>query len=264
MIRIAFLGTGAAVPTAERGYTALAIGTETQTILFDCGGEVYRNLLKARIAPATLTDLILTHAHIDHIAGFPSLLECLHLSGHRSPLRIWGLPSTLDIAERLLDAFAFELPRALPFALDIRPVVPEEDLEPLGTMEIAFTATSHSIPALAARVTIPPASEREQAHIIVYSSDTRPAANLETFAHGCDLLILECTFLDNQKEIAYRAGHLTASQAGQLAQAAQARRLALVHLGVAGGWSVEDARHEAQAAFSGPVIIPNDYEVIEL
>jgi ribonuclease Z len=264
MIRIAFLGTGAAVPTTERGNTSLAISTETQTLLFDCGGEVYRGLLKAKIDPRTLTDLVLTHAHIDHLVGFPSLLECLRLSGHQTPLRVWGLPHTLDIAERLLDVFSFELQRALPYGLDIRPVVPEEDLEPLGSLEIAFTAAFHSVPAIASRVTVPPASGHDRARIIVYSSDTRFAAGLETFAQGCDLLILECTYLDDHKETAQRVGHLTAGQTGQLARAAQARRLALVHLGVADGWSVDDARREAQAAFSGPVLIPNDHEVIEL
>jgi len=264
MVHIAFLGTGAAVPTAHRGNTSLAISTETQTILFDCGGEAYRGLVGAGIDPGTLTDLILTHAHIDHIAGFPSLLECLRLTGHQTPLRIWGLPSTLDVAERLLDVFAFELPRALPFGLDIRPVVPEEDLEPLGSLEIAFTAASHSIPTIASRVTIPPDLDHDRARIIVYSSDTRLITSLETFAQGCDLLILECTFLDDHAEAAHRAGHLTAGQAGQLARAAQARRLALVHLGVADGWSEDDARRQVQAAFPGPVIVPNDREVVEL
>jgi ribonuclease BN (tRNA processing enzyme) len=61
------------------------------TLLFDVGdcGALSRRRLHA------VTDLFLSHAHFDHVAGFPTLLRS-RLSAALPPLRVFGPPGTSD------------------------------------------------------------------------------------------------------------------------------------------------------------------------
>ncbi|MGH2517293.1 MAG: MBL fold metallo-hydrolase, partial [Ktedonobacterales bacterium] len=114
MARILFLGTSAALPAASRGNTCLAVvadapGTSGDGLLIDCGGDVYGALLRAGIAPDAISDLLITHAHIDHIGSLPSLIESFRLGGRTAPLHIWSLPEVDAVAQALMTAFNFEL-----------------------------------------------------------------------------------------------------------------------------------------------------------
>ena len=255
---ITFLGTSAALPTADRGYTSLIISDEQISMLVDCGALVYQAILRAAINPDSLTDLFITHAHIDHIGGLPSLLECLRLSGRRAPLRLWALPEAMEVVEGLLKVFAFEIPLPLPYPLEMHRLEGDGTCPPLGNVAFSFTLVHHSIPTAGLRLSFPGSNGRNWT--VVYSSDTRPTKGLETFARHCDLLILECTYLNSKSAMADHVGHMTAGQAGKLAQQAQAGSLALVHLGLYDGWNLDQAREEAAEHFSNPIIIPGDGE----
>ncbi len=255
---VTFLGTSAAVPTADRGYTSLVIADERMGMLIDCGAIVYQGLLRAHIPSETITDLFLTHAHIDHIGGLPSLLECFRLSGRRTPLRLWALPETLEVVHDLLHTFAFEIPLPLPYELQIQRLEDASVCPPIGDISFSFTHVQHSIPTAGLRLSFP--RRDGSAWTVVYSSDTRPSKELEIFAQHCDLLILECTYLDSKSSLAERVGHMTARQAGQLAHSAHVGALALVHLGLYEGWNVDQARSEVAQAFTGDIIFPTDGE----
>jgi len=255
---VTFLGTSAAIPTADRGYTSLVIADGSIGMLVDCGAIVYQALLKTNIPPDAITDLFITHAHIDHLGGLPSLLECLRLAGRRAPLRLWALPETLEVVNDLLRAFAFEIPLPLSYDVSIHRLEGDGICPPIGDIAFAFTPVQHSIPTAGLRLSFPRGAKR--AWTVVYSSDTKPTRNLETFAQNCDLLILECTYLNSKSSLAERVGHMTAGQAGQLAQNANARALALVHLGLYDGWNVDEARREVAEAFAGSIFFPADGE----
>ena len=255
---VTFLGTAAALPTADRGYTSLVISDGQIAMLVDCGAIVYQALLQASIQADTITDVFITHAHIDHIGGLPSLLECFRLSGRRAPLRLWALPETLAVVDDLLHTFAFELHMPLPYELHIQRLEGTGALPSLGDIAFSFTPVHHSIPTAGLRLSFPRSDG--SAWTLVYSSDTRPTSSLETFAQDCDLLILECTYLNNKGALAEHVGHMTAGQAGQLAQKARAKALALVHLGLYDGWNVEEARAEVARAFTRASIFPVDGE----
>ena len=57
---------------------------------------------------------------------------------------------------------------------------------------------------------------------------------------------------------------MTAREAGQQAMECGADTLAMVPLGVAEGWSSAAASAEAALAFSGPIITPQDGDMLEL
>jgi ribonuclease Z len=243
MTRLIFLGTAAALPTGDRGNSALAlVGDPSEPgLLIDCGDGVYRALVRAEVGPNALGDIFITHAHIDHLGGLPSLIECLRLAGRRRPLRIFALPETMEIARALLEAFAFEL------TLDSWNFGAPAQLHRMR----------HSISSAGLRIDLPGGA-------LAYTCDTEPNPAIATLGAQARLLITECTTLQKNVSEARKAKHMTALEAGQQAAECGADALALVHLGVAEGWSAAAASAEAAQAYAGPIITPHDGDALEL
>ena len=84
------LGTGAAVSSPDRTVTMLAVEDGPEVHVVDCGGDVVQRMLQAGLFADDLRALYLTHAHPDHIAGFPLFLEKVWLMGRRAPIPIYG------------------------------------------------------------------------------------------------------------------------------------------------------------------------------
>jgi ribonuclease BN (tRNA processing enzyme) len=112
----------------------------------------------------------------------------------------------------------------------------------IGDLAISHSEVPHLPPTHAIRVGYGGRS-------ITYGADCRPNDDLPRFARGTDLLLLECTF--GEGEIPDGVMHLNAQAAGEMARAAQAGRLLLVH----GQPDVDrDASVRIAAdAFGGPV-----------
>lgn len=259
MTRVIFLGTAAALPTGDRGSTALAlVGDPSQPgLLIDCGDGVYRALVRAEVGPDAISDLFITHAHIDHLGGLPSLIESFRLAGRRRPLRIFALPETMAVAKKLLDTFAFELTlESWPFAVSLNTVDEESQLSFLGVPARLYRM-AHSIPSAGLRLELASGP-------LAYTCDTEPNPAIATLAKQARVLITECTTLRKNVDMARQAKHMTAFEAGQQASECGAESLALVHLGVAEGWSAAVASAEAAEAFTGPIITPQDGDTLEL
>ena len=118
----------------------------------------------------------------------------------------------------------------------------------VGNLAISFAKTIHYIDAYAIRV------ERDGASVC-YSSDTAPSERVEALARGCNLFLCEAA-LGLASEPGPVRGHLSAIEAGEMAQRAGARRLVLTHYGTefAPG-ELEDA---ARSVYHGPCAIADD------
>ncbi len=254
MAQLIFLGTGAALPTATRTNTTLAFlpdGTAASSgLLVDCGGDVYRSMLRADIAADTISDLFITHAHIDHIGSLPSLLESLRIAGRQAPLRIWALPQVLAVAHRLIDAYDFELTLDnWTYQVSFSEVGDGQSITLAGITAHAVSM-DHTIPSMGLRLELP-------GGVVAYTCDTEPNPNIARLGQSARILITECTFLHAQEMLARAGRHLTAYEAGQLAKEYGAGQLALVHLGP----PADSARAEALEAWSGgQVMVPNDID----
>jgi ribonuclease Z len=256
MARCVMLGTAAALPTADRDNTALVFVGDASVILVDCPGGAYAKLLRAGVAPARLTHLLLTHQHTDHTHGLPGLLQSLWLGGRTAPLPLLGLPEVQALVDRALAAFTpfgerepFALPRhTLPARASVAPVLETPDFR-------LWTApTEHSVPSVAVRVEV-----RASGAAVVYSSDTGACAAVEQLARGARLLIHEATFSAGEDADATRFAHSTAAQAGRVARAADAAALWLVHFSPTDAVTPATQRAEAAAEFAGPVAVPADF-----
>jgi ribonuclease BN (tRNA processing enzyme) len=259
MAKLIFLGTAAALPVADRDNTALAIvgHTPASGLLIDCGGNIWSSLQRAEIGSDTISDLFITHAHIDHIGGLPSLIESFRLGRRQAPLHIWAIPEALDVAKQIVDVFGYELTLdSWTYEINFHAVEDGEKLT-LAGFPARIQRVDHALPCAGVRLELPLGA-------VAYTSDTQPVDAVQSLGEGARMLITECTFLQNGVEHARRSKHSTALEAGQEAAACGVEMLGLVHLGVAEGWTPDDARAEAEQAFKGMILTPSDGEAFEV
>lgn len=256
MATLTFLGTSAALPTAGRANVVLAFqpAESGHGLLIDCGGDVYRELLRAGFGPDSIGDVFITHAHIDHVGNLPSLIESLRLGGRTTPLRIHALPDVIDVARRLVAAFDFELTLD-DWTYDVS-FIPVQDGQhfTLAGVPASVTAVDHTVPCAGLRLELPDGA-------FVYTSDTQPTPAACELGDGARVFATECTYLSRDVAAARKAKHSTAREAAEQAAACGAQTLVLVHVGP---WSPDDIRTEAAEVFSGEIVIPEDGDTLAL
>jgi ribonuclease Z len=214
------LGSGTALPSAERDNTSLVVETPGGLWLIDCGGSAYQKLLRLGLDPMRLCGVFLSHNHLDHIYGLPALLFHLGLAGWLEDgptLHIYGNAPTLTLARRVLDAYEIDRWRPPTEWHEL----PEVEGHPFAEDDhIAWFSTpvTHSRPTLAVKVVA-----KGIGHTAVYSADTSPCESLVRFAAGADTLLHECTAVEPFE------GHSTPLQVGEAAAQSGVRRLVVVH-----------------------------------
>lgn len=247
---IVILGSANAVPDENHGNTHLAILEGARTILVDCTGNPIVELQRAGVDSETLTDLILTHFHPDHVSGVPLLLMDLWLLGRKQTITVHGLADTLDRMETMMTLFDCE--RWPGFFPVIYHRLPEEERHSLLRDEdfsITASPVKHLIPTIGIRVDF-----LRSGRSFAYSSDTEPNQNVVELSNQVDVLIHEST--------GTTLGHSTPRQAGEIAQSAGAKSLYMIHYPP--NANEEQWLHEASQTFSGPVFLATDYQRIEI
>ena len=112
------LGTAAALPTAERHLSALALERKGRVLLFDCGEGTQYRLLHADLARVRVDAIFITHLHGDHCYGLPGLLSTLGLQQRRAPVTLVLPPG----GRAMLTATPGADPEGFPFPLRVREV----------------------------------------------------------------------------------------------------------------------------------------------
>jgi ribonuclease Z len=251
-----FFGTSGAIPSATRDNTALAFYTSDDVVLVDCPGSPYQKILKVGLDPMRVSSLIVTHRHVDHLYGIPSLAHNLGLAGRRATLHVYALPETMRILHGFMDLFPLE--EKMPYRIELHEVPPKEGhlvLEAKGFL-VRSTPVKHGAPNVGLRVEFNSPRERG---VVVYSCDTSPCPSLLALARGADVLIHEATFLHSEAARAASDGHTTGYQAGEVAAQAGVKRLILCHFEARLHDQVDELRREARQTFSGPVEIPEEF-----
>ncbi len=251
-----FLGTSGAVPSADRDNTALAFYGADEIVLVDCPGSPYQKILRAGLDPMRVSSLIVTHRHVDHLYGLPSLAHTMGLAGRRETLRVYAVRETMPYLRGFMDLFPLEA--KMPYRIELHEIPPTEGhlvLQAKGFRALS-TPVRHGAPNVALRVEFDAPEERG---VVVYSSDTSPCPSLVALARGADVLIHEATFLHSDKARAESDGHTTGYQAGEVAGRAGVRRLILCHLAASVHDQVDALRREAGQTFAGPVEIPEEF-----
>jgi ribonuclease Z len=292
MFELVFLGTAAAVPSAERGLPALLVGRGPDRFLVDCGEGTQRQLLHAGIGFRGLGHVLLTHAHLDHVAGLAGLVATRALWGIGGAIEIIGSAETVAFVQRYL-AVTVGAEREAGYrlrAVASGPVLSwpdwrleafavahrgtqslgyrfeEEARRPLLTERLAALGVPDG-PArreLAGGHTVTLASGRRIAPEMVQGSevagaklaivgDVEEAASLTEQVRSADALVIEATFLDRDSPLARSRGHLTAAAAARLARDANVGELLLTH--ISGRYRPDEISAEAIAIFTRTRIV---------
>jgi ribonuclease Z len=258
MLTVHYLGTGAAAPSPGRDNTSLAIDDGREVTLVDTSGSPLKRLGEAGIPHDRLSRVIITHEHLDHTFGYASLLQSLWLVGRKAPLDVYAQAATWRVLDGLTELYRAGRWKDM---FPIRKHLIEPGARPIVESDaIAIHAGrgKHSVPSVGLRV------ETSGVGTLVYSSDTSPCDEVRALAASAGVLVHEATFLAGQEEQAARFGHSTSRQAGEVARAAGAQRLVLIHFTPSGPDDLATLKQGAEGAFSGRIEVPSDLDRLTL
>jgi ribonuclease Z len=300
MFDLFFLGTSAAVPSAERGSPALYVGRGPDRFLVDCGEGTQRQLMRARLGFRGLHHVLLTHLHLDHIGGLAGLVATRALFSIEEPIEIIGSAETIGYVGHYL-ALTVGRERAAGYRLRaVEPGLvrswPGWRLEAFavqhrGTQSLGYRFEEEMriplVPERLAAFGVPDGPGRRELAAgravtlgdgrvitpemvkgapsagakLVVIGDVEEIEGLSPQVMDADALVIEATYLERDAALAHSHGHLTAEAGARLARAAGAAELLLTH--ISGRYQPEEILAEAIATFSRTRIVA-DFDRIVL
>jgi ribonuclease Z len=258
------LGTASQVPTRHRNHNGYFLRWDDEGLLFDPGEGTQRQMIHAGVTASQITKLLITHFHGDHCLGAASLCQRISLDRVEHPVSVFYPASGQVYWERLRHASHYrDLAR-----LETRPIREGGILESSGRFLLEARRLNHSIECFGYRLserdgrTMVPEKleaagvrgkavrdliERGELDVdgrvirlddvslarpgqsMAFVMDTRRCEAAVELARGVDLLVIESTYLASHAAEARENGHLTATDAAEIAREAGARRLVLTH-----------------------------------
>lgn len=219
-MKLTVLGSGTCVPSGRRNSSGYWVDAGDARVRLDCGAGTVHAMARDGLPWETLTHQVITHFHLDHVGELPMLLFSLRYgrsAPRTAPLTIVGpegLAALLADLERVLKQKLVEQE----FPVTIRELRPGDAVDLGGGARLSVAKTPHTVESLAVRID-------HAGRSIAYTGDTSPSDDLATFFRGVDLLVAECSFVDDPK----KTPHLTAPDVASLARAADVKHLVATH-----------------------------------
>ncbi|MFE1949356.1 ribonuclease Z [Streptomyces sp. NPDC059524] len=286
------LGTASQVPTRHRNHNGYLLRWDAEGILFDPGEGTQRQMLRAGVAAHDLNRICVTHFHGDHSLGLAGVIQRINLdrvphpvtahypaSGQRFFDRLrysTAYRETVDIAEEPVSGEGAVLADTPAYRLEARLLShPVESygyrlVEPDGRRMLPEALAAHGIAGpdvgrlqrdgALRGVTLDDVSEVRPGQRVAFVMDTRMCAGVSELAEGCDLLVIESTFLDEDERLAADHGHLTAGQAARVAAQAGVRHLVLTHFSQRYSDPAEFERQARAAGYEGELTVARDLD----
>lgn len=293
-MRIVFLGTAAAIPTARRGLACVCLERDGRILMFDVGEGAQRSFAEASLGWNRTMDIFVTHMHGDHCLGLVGLLQSMSLRGRTKPVSVYGPVGIGEYVRENMRMLNF----SPAFTLSCREVTEGVICGGDGYV-VKCCRARHTVPAYAylveegirpgrfhpdralalgvprgkmwgvlqsgRSVRVGQATVRPDQVLGVgrpgkrvgYSGDTRPTKKLERFFAKCDYLVFDSTFARETARRAAATGHSTGEEAATLAKNAGVRNLILTHFSARygdGAVPLEEAR-----GIHGSVIAADDF-----
>lgn len=283
------LGTASQVPTRQRNHNGYLLRWDGEGILFDPGEGTQRQMLRAGVAAHDINRICITHFHGDHSLGLAGVIQRINLDRVPHPVTAHYPASGQKFFDRLRYATAYRetvllaqepvaedgiLARGDAYTLDaVRLSHPVESFgyritEPDGRRIRPELLARHGIKGpdvgriqregSLGGVTLDEVSEARTGQRFAFVMDTRLCEGVEALAAGCDMLVIESTFLDEDVRLATDHGHLTAGQAARVARDAGVRHLVLTHFSQRYTDPSEFERQARAAGFEGELTIAAD------
>jgi ribonuclease Z len=191
LFRVTLLGTGGPPAVARRVGPSILVEAGSERLLVDVGRDVLLRLGQLQVPYNTITGVLLTHLHSDHVSGLPDVwLTGRFDPGRDTALELWGPAGTESMARHLSEAFAYDLTvrrRQAPTQGDLTAHDVDEGsfFDRNGVRISAFLVDHGSAkPAVGYRI-------EYDGRVVVLSGDTAFSEHLIESARGADLLIHE-------------------------------------------------------------------------
>ena len=152
-----------------------------------------------------LRDIVLTHAHLDHVAGLPLFVDDLFAALDK-PVKIHALPEVIEVLER--DIFNWsvfpkfsELSIGNCNAIEYRPLA---FAEPFTVCDLDFKLfpAFHKVPSCGVIV-------KDEDSCVAISGDTASLSGYVKDGSRLNAAVVECAFPDELSEIANSSHHMT-------------------------------------------------------
>ncbi|MFE5492656.1 ribonuclease Z [Streptomyces virginiae] len=283
------LGTASQVPTRHRNHNGYLLRWDGEGILFDPGEGTQRQMLRAGVAAHDINRICVTHFHGDHSLGLAGVIQRINLDQVPHPVAAHYPASGQKFFDRLRYATAYRetvpileepvsedgpVAQGASYLLETRRLShPVESFgyritEPDGRRMVPEQLARHGIKGpdvgriqregRLGEVTLEDVSEPRPGQRFAFVMDTRLCPGVDELAEGCDMLVIESTFLDEDERLATDHGHLTAGQAARVARDAGVRHLVLTHFSQRYTDPTEFERQARAAGFEGELTVAAD------
>jgi len=245
-MKLVVLGSGTSVPHPQRAAAAFWLDMANGLVLLDCGADSAHRMAQENLDWPDLDAIWISHLHLDHCGGLASFLfgtkHAPQTQARRKPLRIYGCTGIGNLLRAIDESNNYGL-FSQPFPIELHEVSNDNtNFELMPGVRAQTFATPHTRESLALRLT------DNHGTSVVYSSDTGYSEELAAFAHGADLLILECSFYRNKPT----AKHLELQEAIRVARTAEPGCLLLTHLYLE--WDGIDLEARAAELWAGKTV----------
>jgi ribonuclease Z len=257
MREIGFLGTGGSFATADRDNASLLLPHEDGLLLVDCPGGVVHKIQKLGFEPAGLSAILITHAHTDHLYGFPGIFHGLMLRDGR--IDVYASEETLAVCRALLDAFGLD-GASYRMRAELHPVRAGAAFRLRGGAEVQAWSVRHHSSSLAFRL------EGRGRTAVFMTGDTPADPDLLAAARPFDVLVHDCSAPSRvfDRYPGLRAMHTSAADLGRLADAADVQTLVPIHFFGEVPFGLDEVETEIRHSYAGRLIIPRDFDKVTL
>jgi ribonuclease Z len=265
-MKLVFLGTSAAQPTAERGMTCICLVLDKEILMFDAGEGAQIAFQKSKLGWNKKIKIFVTHLHGDHCVGILGLLQTMSLQNRTESVDIYGPIGIEEFIAVNLKILNFGLTFPVRIIRIKEGFVFEDSMYSIHVCEAEHSIPAYSYlfaekdkpgkfyPQKAKELGIPEGKlwhelqngkeirveekiirpsdimgEKRKGRKIGISGDTRPTQKLEEFFKDCDYMIFDSTYSDTLRDKAKGNYHSTAKEAAEFAERARVSNLILTH-----------------------------------
>ena len=266
-MKLIVLGTGSAMVEELYNTCFVLDNSEKGKMLIDTGGgnQILYRLKKANVNLAEIHDIFMTHKHTDHILGLLWIIRKIEvlitkniyegnltIYCHEDLERIIRSLCELTLKKRYIDL--------LDNRIVFKVLKDREEIQLIGAKLTALDIQAKSDIQYGFKI------EWENKKL-VFSGDEPLIEALYDISLNSDYLCHEAFCLDSDADIytPYKFNHDTAKSAAEKAKKLNVKNLILWHTREEYGNIRESSfKEEARRYFDGNVIVPNDFDIIEL
>ncbi len=220
MTSLTFFGTSAASPSYERGFSCIGIIDRDDVLLLDCGDGAIRNILRFGVDVRSISGILITHYHSDHLSGLTQVIETMSIKNKKTDLNIFGPPGLKEYFSTIQKITNVASHKE--FKINLKELSPNQQFE-TQNQRVSTFEMDHTIPCLGYRI-------ETNNRIVSFTGDTQPCNSLKELGKNADIFIHEATFLQKDLEKAGPPKHSTPKQAASAASITQSKKLVLTHV----------------------------------